>query len=127
MSQKTSDPAYLGCRNRGKVDSRHRLGGVHSAEYRALAVVVVHALISLFFDLIDRMERWNSRHCEGLSWLGFHEHNATPGERAGSSSTRCATNLCQISTPMRVENNVSNLAVHLRPSSIRADSGLVYS
>ena len=36
MSQKTSDPVYLACRNRGKVDNRHRLGGVHSAEYRAL-------------------------------------------------------------------------------------------
>jgi hypothetical protein len=36
MSQKTSDPVYLGCRNRGKVDNRHRPAGVHSAEYRDL-------------------------------------------------------------------------------------------
>src|ERR1700692_2143880 len=56
------------------------------APWRACAVVVVHALISWFFDLIDRMERWNSRHCEDLSWLGFRERNATSGERAGSSS-----------------------------------------
>jgi hypothetical protein len=122
MSQKTSDPVYLGCRNRGKVDSCHRLGGVHSAEYRALEGMMLLWCTRLSVGLSTSLIEWK----DGILGIvknfhgwGFREHNPTPGEREQAAAQPGAPKISvRVVHLMRVENNVSNLAVYLRPPSI---------